>query len=185
MLKKRLQNIKRVLKTFTGRNGEPNGNKTEEKYILKSMWVMLLSELEGSIKDLVEAYIDKIKKGNIKNIHICLLIQNFYGDKEEELTVDKMLGLFNKKKEDITYLNFTKNKNVKQKSYSIEKLYNSLGIFLSDHEKTQLKLLDGITSTRDSIAHGDHDISITRKQLECNIKIVEGIYKFLKAKTRN
>ena len=184
MLNKRLENISSVLKSFTGKNGEPKNDK--EKYILNSMWVMLCSEFEGSIKDLVESYIDSVKqKINIKDMHICFLMQNFYGNKmDDKFTVGQIMGLFNKKKDQITYSNFTRDKKIKNKSFSVENLFNSLGIFFEDDEKTKLKLLDGIASTRDSIVHGDHGISITRKQLEDSIKTINDIYQMLKSKSR-
>jgi hypothetical protein len=181
MLNTHLKNISKVLGGFTGRNGEPANDK--EKYILSSMWIMLCSEFEGSVKNLAENYIDLIKrKKSVKDMHICFLVQNYYGDKEELLSVAQILKLFNGKKKDIEYKNFTKNRKVKNKSHSIENLFNSLGIFFNDAEKANLKLLDGIASTRDSIAHGDYGVSITRKQLEENIKIIKQIYRMLKRK---
>ena len=65
MLVKRLKNIQKILKDFTGKNGEPKYEK--ELYILKSMWVMMLSEFEGIIKDIIEHHIDNIKKIPIEN----------------------------------------------------------------------------------------------------------------------
>jgi len=59
MLTSRFKNIKKILKDFTGKNGEPKNNK--EFYVLKSMWVMMCAEFEGSLKDSVENYIDCIK----------------------------------------------------------------------------------------------------------------------------
>lgn len=182
MLKSRLLHLKCVLNTLTGENGEPNSRKPAEKYILKSMWLMLLSEFEGSIKDLAEGYIDKLKTGKINDMHICFLVQNFHGDIDSSLSVNQIINLYKKNKTDIAYTNFTKNKTVRQKSFSVERLFNTLGIFFSDAEKTQLKLLDGISSTRDAIAHGDHGISITRKELEDAIIIVQNIFKLLKSR---
>ncbi|MBU3924337.1 hypothetical protein KJ854_00190 [Patescibacteria group bacterium] len=74
------------MKDFTGKNGEPKNDK--ELYVLKSMWVMMCAEFEGSLKDLVENYIDFVKrKKNIKDMHVCFLLQNFYGNKEEKKCV--------------------------------------------------------------------------------------------------
>ncbi|TXL02634.1 hypothetical protein BMR09_16480, partial [Methylococcaceae bacterium CS3] len=88
MLDKRIENITSIVNNFTGRDDEP-GNQ-EEIYILRSMWVMMLSEFEGSIKDLVESYIDRVKKLNIEQIHICLLLQNFYSKYEENITINNV-----------------------------------------------------------------------------------------------
>ncbi|MFH1049026.1 MAG: MAE_28990/MAE_18760 family HEPN-like nuclease [Patescibacteria group bacterium] len=173
------------MKDFTGKNGEPKNDK--ELYVLKSMWVMMCAEFEGSLKDLVENYIDFVKrKKNIKDMHVCFLLQNFYGNKEEKnvFTKREIMGLFKRKKSGISNLNFTKNKKSTYKSFSVEYLFNSLGIFFKDKEITDLKLLDGIASTRDSISHGDYQISITRKQLENNIPIIINIYKMLKGKLK-
>ncbi len=182
MLSSRLKIVNQVINKFKGTDGEPDND--TEIYILKSMWVMLMSEFEGSVRDIVESYIDKIKKGKeINKIHICLLLQNFYGNREkEELTIEKILNLYNKKKSEINYSNFTKNKKAKYKYDSVKKLFNSLGIFFKSKEDNRLRLLDGIASTRDSIAHGDHGISITSKQLKDDMKIIQGIYRMLKNK---
>ena len=119
------------------------------------MWVMLCAEFEGSVKNMVESYIDSIKKDkNIEDMHICFLLQNFYGNKEkEEFTIQNIVSLFKREKIDINYTNFTKNKKATYKSYSVEFLFNSLGIFFNEAELITLKLLDGIASTRDSISH--------------------------------
>jgi hypothetical protein len=183
MFKERIKNVQQILKTFTGLNGEPGDEK--EKYLLRSMWIMSCAEFEGSIKDLAETYIDNVKKTkNINQMHVCFLIQNFFGNKEEKdnFSINQILGLYKKKKSDITYQNFTKNKKAIYKSFSVEYLFNSLGIFFKEKEQTDLKLLDGIASTRDAISHGDYQISITRKQLEDNIKILKKIYTKLKNK---
>lgn len=185
MLTSRLKIIREVLKKFTGKDGEPN-NKMEA-YVLKSMWVMLCAEFEGSIKDLVENYIDLVKKNQkIKDMHVCFLLQNFHGNKEDknEFTISEIMSLFRKKNSGINYQNFTKNKKARYKQFSIEHLFNSLGLFFTDKENTTLKLLDGIASTRDSISHGDYQISITRKELETNISIIQKIYRMLKQKLK-
>lgn len=183
MLTPRLKNIQNILKGFTGVDGEPKNDK--EVYILKAMWVMLCAEFEGSIKDLVESYIDSVKtKKSVKDMHVCFLLQNFFGNKEEknEFSISEMIGLFKKKKSEINYNNFTRNKKPTYKQFSVERLFNSLGVFFTEKEITTLKLLDGIASTRDSISHGDKLISITRKQLEANIPTVRKIYNMLKGK---
>lgn len=183
MLSSRLKVIKAVIQGFSGKDSEP-GDDTEI-YVLKSMWVMLMSEFEASIKDMVESYIDKIKKSkDVSDMHICFLIQNFYGNKEEDLTIEKILSLYNKKKSDITYSNFTRNKKTKYKHEHIKKLFNMLGIFFTEKEDLRIKLLDGIASTRDSIAHGDYSVSVTSKQLKENIKTIIDIHKTLKTKLK-
>lgn len=185
MLKKRLKNINKILKKFSGENGEP-ANDTE-LYILKSMWVMLLAEFEGSLKDLVENYIDKLKRTrDVRDMHVCFLLQSFYGnlDQKEEFTINEIINVYRKEKSEITYLNFTRNKKATYKQFSVEKLFNSLGVFLSNEEATDLKRLDGIASTRDAISHGDYNISITCKELQENTKIVNNIYLMLKRKLK-
>lgn len=155
--------------------------------MLKSMWVMLCAEFEGSIKDLAETYIDNIKKTKkVNEMHICFLMQNFYGQKNEKdsFTLGEIIGVYKRKKRDIDYTNFTKDNKPKYKSFSVENLLNSLGIFLKDKEKTDLKLLDGIASTRDSISHGDYHIAITRKELEDSINIMKKIFTKLKRKLK-
>jgi len=184
MLTSRLKNIQQVLKIFTG-DGEPHNDR--EKYILNSMWVMLFSEFEGSIKDLAENYINfVIKKKSVKDMHVCFLLQNFYGNKKDkdEFTKAEIMGLFKREKSKISISNFTRNKKPTYKSFTVEHLFNSLGVFLKEQEKTNLKLLDGIASTRDSISHGDYHVSITRKELEESIKTVKKIYKMLKTKLK-
>lgn len=183
MLGSRLKDLKKTLEDFTGKDGEPKNSK--ESYILKSMWTMLCAEFEGSLKDAVEKHIDSIKnKKKVENMHICFLLQNCYGDKEEDLTIKKVIKLFKTKKSEINYSNFTKNKKPAYKSFHVEDLFNHLGIFFNSKEIEKLKLLDGIASTRDSISHGDYCISITRKQLENNIPIVKEIYVMLKKKLK-
>jgi hypothetical protein len=97
--------ISSVLSTFTGRDGEPNDNR--ESYILKSMWLMMLSEFEASIKEIAERYIDAIKQKDISEIHICLLVRHFYGNSEEELTLNKVVSCYKKNPREINYRNFT------------------------------------------------------------------------------
>ncbi|MCK5081084.1 MAG: hypothetical protein KAQ63_02890, partial [Candidatus Moranbacteria bacterium] len=181
----RLKNIQKILKEFTGTNGEPENEK--EIYLLKAMWVMLCAEFEGSTKDLVESYVDSIKKTKrVKDMHIAFLLQNFLGEKKEKgkLTKKIIFNLFKIKKVDIKILNFINNKKAIYKSEAVEYLFNSLGIFFTKKELAMLKLLDGIASTRDSISHGDRLISITRKQLEGNIPMVRKIYNMLKRKLK-
>jgi len=73
-----------VLSHFSGRDGEPKTD--SEAYILKAMWLMMLSEFEASIKLKVESYSDKVKQEDISDIHVCLLIRHFFGNSEDELT---------------------------------------------------------------------------------------------------
>jgi|SRR5680860_850262 len=185
MLILRLKNIQKILKKFTGVNGEPKND--EEQYILKAMWVMLCAEFEGSIKDLVENYIDSVKKAKkVEDMHICFLLQGYYGKSEEKgkLAKKNIFQLFKIKKEEINRNNFINNKKAIYKQEAIEDLFNSLGIFFTKKEITMLKQLDSIASSRDSISHGDKLISITRKELEDNIPIVKKIYNMLKRKLK-
>jgi hypothetical protein len=76
-------------------------------YILKAMWLMMLSEFEASIKTEVENYIDKIKKKDISDIHVCLLIRHFSGNKDEPLTLNKIVSYYKKSPSEINYRNFT------------------------------------------------------------------------------
>ncbi|MBI4599430.1 hypothetical protein HY732_00735 [Candidatus Uhrbacteria bacterium] len=181
----RIENIQQVLESFTGTDGEPANEL--EKYLLNSMWVMLCAEFEGAVKDKVEEYIDLTKRNKaVKDMHICFLLQNFYGSNpdKEKFTIGEILGVYEKDKSGIDYSNFTRNKKARNKSFSIKNHFNSLGIFFIIHENTALKLLDGISSTRDSIVHGDHEISTTRKQLEENISTIKDIFKMLEAKLK-
>lgn len=180
MLNKRIENITSIVNQFTGRDGEPGDQK--EIYILKSMWVMMLSEFEGSIKDLVESYIDRVKKLNIEQIHICLLLQHFHSQSGENITINNVMSVYKRNPNDISYLNFTREKKPKYKSHSVQKLFNSLGIFFSSEENTSLKKLDGIASTRDSIAHGDNNVEITKKELEQELLVIENIFSMLESK---
>lgn len=153
-----------VLSTFTGREGEPKNE--SESYTLKAMWLMMLSEFEASVKEKAENYIDQIKKRDIADIHICLLIRNFYGNSQKELTLDRVIDCFKKNPRDISYRNFTQDRVPKYKSQAVKKLFNNMGVFFTEDEEIQLTVLDSVASTRDSIAHGDIGIQITRKQLE-------------------
>jgi hypothetical protein len=172
--------IVEVLSKFTGREGEPNDD--AQSYTLKAMWIMMLSEFEASVKAKVERYIDEIKKKEISDIHICLLIRNFIGDKEQELTLNKIISFYKKSSNDINYRNFTQDKVPKYKAQAIEKLFNNLGIFFDPTDRTQLSVLDSIASTRDAIAHGDFGIQITRKQLEQQLENLDGIMKLIDSK---
>lgn len=175
--------IEDVLSNFTGTNAEPRGD--SEKYILKSMWVMMLSEFEASIKNIVERYIDSIKTKSMSNIHVCLLIKNFHGNKGDILTLDKIISFYKKNVSDISYGNFTKDRIPKYKSNAVIKLFDSLGVFLDDDEKLKLSALDSAASTRDSIAHGDLGVQITRTELLGNLETLDLILLSLKAKLDN
>ncbi len=172
--------IMEVLTTFSGRDGEPRGDC--EHYILKSMWLMMLSEFEASIKTKVENYIDEVKTKDITNIHVCLLVRNFFGNKQEELTLNKIVSFYKKNPSEISYRNFTQDRKPKYKTQAIEKLFNNLGIFFSDEELSRLAILDGIASTRDSIAHGDIGVQITRRELEDQLNNLENILRLLSTK---
>lgn len=172
--------IESVLSDFTGRDSEPEGD--SEKYILKSMWVMMLSEFEASIKNITECYIDSIKKKDISDIHICLLIKNFHGNKEEKLTLNKIISFYKKNVSEITYGNFTQDRIPKYKSNAVIKLFDSLGVFLDQDERLRLSDLDSAASTRDSIAHGDLGVQITRTELLANLATLDSILILLKAR---
>lgn len=180
MINQRIENIASIINQFTGRDGEPSNKK--ESYILKAMWVMMLSEFEGSIKDLVESYIDRVKQLNIEQIHICLLLQHFYSKSEENITINNVMSVYKKNPNDISYLNFTRDYKPKYKSASVQKLFNSLGIFFSPEENTSLQMLDGIASTRDSIAHGDNNVQITKTELERSLLVIKSIFNMLESK---
>lgn len=169
-----------VLNTFTGRDGEPEND--TESYILKSMWLMMLSEFEASLKSKAENYLDGIKQKNISDIHICLLTRNFWGDKEEELTLNKIIAFYKKNPDDISYRNFTQDRVPKYKAPAVEKLFNSLGIFFEVEERTSLTILDSIASTRDSIAHGDFGIQITRREIEQQLENLVNLLNMLETK---
>ncbi|MCW7483206.1 MAE_28990/MAE_18760 family HEPN-like nuclease [Leptospira kanakyensis] len=177
MIAQKFIEVEHTISGFTGTNGEPADDK--EFYILKSMWVMMMSEFEGSVKDEVEIYIDKIKLKPINQIHICLLLKNFYGDSAEPLSIDNILGVYKRQTNEITYKNFTKDRKPKNKSHSIENLFNSLGLFFTEDEKILLKIIDGISSTRDAIAHGDRSISITKSELESSIGKLKEAFQML------
>lgn len=166
-----------VLGTFTGRDGEPRGE--SEQYTLKAMWIMMLSEFEASVKLKVENYIDRVKANDISNIHICLLIRNFFGNKQEELTLNKIVAFYKKNPSEINYSNFTRDRVPKYKAQAVEKLFNSLGIFFDEEELVSISILDSIASTRDSIAHGDIGVGITRRELESHLLDLDQLMELL------
>lgn len=180
MINQRIENITSIVNQFTGRDGEPSNEK--ERYILKAMWVMMLSEFEGSIKDLVESYIDRVKQLDIEQIHICLLLQHFYSKSEDNIKISNVISVYKKDPNEISYLHFTRDYKPKYKSASVQKLFNSLGIFFSSEERTSLQLLDGVASTRDSIAHGDNNVQITKTELEGSLLIIKNIFNMLESK---
>ena len=165
--------ILNILSCFNGREGEPGSE--SEFYILKAMWLMMLSEFESSVKTKAENYIDKVKKKDISDIHICLLARNFFGNSQEEITLNKIVSCYKKNPNEINYRNFTQDRVPKYKSQSVEKLFNNLGVFFNEEERTLLSILDSVASTRDSIAHGDIGVEITRKQLEDQLKKLDEI----------
>jgi len=169
-----------VLNLFTGRDGEPG--REEEVYILKAMWLMMLSEFEASLKLKAESYIDRIKENKIEDIHVCLLIRNFFGNKKEELTANKIIALYKKSPDEIRYRNFTKDRVPKYKPQAVEKLFNNLGIFFSEDDISALHFLNSVSSTRDSIAHGDINVQITRKELEERLEDMINIMQILEEK---
>lgn len=173
-----------VLDSFSGKEGEPQNQK--EIYILKAMWVMMLSEFEATIKLITESYIDEIKKKDISEIHICLLVNHFYpnAETEEKLTLDKIISCYSRNPKEIVYRHFTEDKVPKYKATAVERLFNKLGIFFSAEEKMELAALNPVATTRDAIAHGDRDIQITRKQLEGELENLYFISKMLKNKLK-
>ncbi|PTQ86482.1 HEPN domain-containing protein [Nitrosomonas ureae] len=172
--------ILNVLAKFSGTEGEPKNE--IELYILHSMWVMMLSEFEASIKSIAENYIDKIKKKDISDIHVCLLIKQFCSKSNDTLTIEKIISCYKKDPKDINYRNFTKDKVPKYKFSAVEKLFNSLGIFFTESERTLLLTLDSVASTRDAIAHGDIGVQITRKELELELDKLVSISRMLNSK---
>jgi hypothetical protein len=158
------ERIRAVLSNFLGRDGEPE-NPTES-YILKAMWLMMLSEFEADIKTKVENHIDEIRKMDISDIHVCLLIKHFFGGKEDNLTPSKIVSFYKRSASEISYQYFTGDRVPKYKAQAVTKLFNNLGIFLTEEDEILLSELNSAASTRDSIAHGDFDIQITRKELE-------------------
>lgn len=169
-----------ILSNFTGRDGEPNTE--SESYILKAMWLMMLSEFEASIKSKVENYIDEIKKKDISDIHICLLIKHFYKGKEEALTPSKIVSFYKRHASEISYRYFTGDRVPKYKTQAVIGLLDNLGIFLIDEEQTLLSVLNSIASTRDSIAHGDFDVQITRRELENKLDKLDELLRMLSSK---
>ncbi len=172
--------ILEILSTFTGRDGEPKNE--SELYMLKAMWLMMLSEFEASVKQIAENYIDEIKKRDISDIHICLLTRNFFGNTEEELTLNKIVSCYKKNPKDINYRNFTQDRVPKYKSQVVEKLFNSMGVFFVENEHILLSVLDSVASTRDSIAHGDIGVEITKKQLEIQLQKLRELSEMLSVK---
>lgn len=183
MIVQRAQNIIDIVSQFRGTNSEPSNEC--EIYILKSMWIMMLSEFEGSIKDLVESHIDAVKRQNINDIHICLLLQHFHSKPEENITINNIISVYKKDPNEINYRNFTRDYKAKYKSNPVEKLFNTLGVFFSPSEITKLKMLDGIASTRDSIAHGDTNVQITKRELEERLSDLQEIFSLLEKKLKS
>jgi hypothetical protein len=158
------ERILAVLSTFSGREGEPEN--PVQSYTLKAMWLMMLSEFEASIKAKVDNHIDEVRKLDISDIHVCLLIRHFYKGKEGDLTPSKIVSFYKRSANEISYQFFTGDKVPKYKAQAVTKLFDNLGLFLTEEESILLSELDSAASTRDSIAHGDFDIQITRRELE-------------------
>jgi hypothetical protein len=156
-----------VLATFTGRDDEPGTS--IESYTLKAMWLMMMSEFEASIKAKVENHIDEIKKKDISDIHVCLLINHFYKSNKGDLTPSKIVSFYKKSASEISYQYFTGDRVPKYKASAVIKLFDNLGIFLTEEEDILLSELNSAASTRDAIAHGDFDVQITRKELEVKL----------------
>ena len=146
---------------------------------------MMASEFEASVKLKAENYIDKIKKKDISDIHICLLATHFLGNSEKKITLKKIVSCFKEDPKKINYRNFTEDRTPKYKPEHVEKLFNNMGIFFSKDEGTLLRVLDSIASTRDSIAHGNTGVEITRKQLEGQLESLEEVVQMLDEKLEN
>ncbi len=181
-MNERTKNIYEVLNKFSGNDGEPKND--IEKYILKSMWIMMLSEFEGFIKELVENHIDKIKNHKIENIHACILLTHFEPTNKSSSSVEKLIEAYGKEPKNINYKKFTKDNTPKYKKKPVVKLFNSLGTIFSLDELTELTKLDSMGSTRDSIAHGDKNIQITATELKNNIDDLTKIASILAKKIK-
>jgi hypothetical protein len=186
MINERLKNIKKVLKTFDSENMRSGEPKDEiELYILKSLWVMLCAEFEGCLKDLIYDHIEKIKnEKNLQKMHPILIMRNNWGDRK--FSTDEFFSFINDERNmkdyTISKYNFVSEIETCYKPNSIEKVFNRLGIFFDKIDKSTIQNLRPIACTRDSIAHGDRNISITKKELETHINEVEKIYELLKNK---
>lgn len=169
-----------VLATFTGKESEP-GN-PNESYTLKAMWLMMMSEFEASIKTKVENHIDEIRKMDISDIHVCLLINNFHKSDKGELTPSKIVSFYKRSANEISYQYFTGDRVPKYKAGAIIKLFDNLGIFFTEKENRLLSELDSAASTRNAIAHGDLNVQITRKELELKLEKLCATLKMLSSK---
>jgi hypothetical protein len=67
----------------------------------------------------------------------------------------------------------------KYKSQAVVKLFNNLGIFFNEAELSSLSFLDSISSTRDSIAHGDFGVQITRREVEGHLDSLDEVMNLL------
>jgi hypothetical protein len=179
MISNRIQTITSILDGFTGNDNEPAND--SEFYILKSMWVMMMSEFEGTLKDSVESHIDRVKNLEVKDIPLCILLQHTFPNKDS-FTMDDVIKVYKQDPKKISYLNFTKNKKIKYKPDSVQNLFITLGIILSSQEMDKVRLLEGMASTRDAIAHGDQQISITRSEIEQRLIEIKEIYSILERK---
>jgi hypothetical protein len=184
MIDVRIQNILNVVDQFSGVKTEYGREpKTDlEQYILKSMWVMMLSEFEGSIKELAENYLDKIKGYDIKNIHTCILLTHFEPKNNNSSSVEKLIDAYQQDPKLINYAKFTKDKKPKYKQEPIVRLFNSLGVMFTAEEFSELKKLDSMAQTRDAIAHGDNAIQITAKELKDHLNELKIIFDILEQK---
>jgi hypothetical protein len=95
-----------------------------------------------------------------------------------------ILAVHKKDVKDITYKHFTRDNKPKYKLNPVERLFNTLGVFFTDSELSQLRVLDAVASTRDSIAHGDAGVQITKKELIERIKEIESAFILLKSKLK-
>lgn len=197
MVAHKFSSIRKII-DFQNSNNEPHTD--DEKYILRAMWVMMMAEFEGSIKEIAENYITKIKKLSIDGINPCILLTHFSGEIYEEGTqkrkfpdnpIEKLSKIYelhdgynqnnitNKNLiEEIDYKKFTKDEKPKYKFKEIIKLFNSLGIFFNYDEKLQLLKLESMGEIRNSIAHGD-TVEITANELRENLTHLENIFKML------
>jgi len=179
-MKEKFSHIRDVLKIFLG--GENRQPPEIEYYILKSMWVMMVAEFEGSVKELAEDYIDKIKEYDIKTIHPCILLTCFKPDNKNSSPAEKFIEVYDKDPKKIDYKYFTRNNISKYNQESIIKLFNSLGITFIEEEEKELGNLNGIAQIRNSIAHGNKGTNITEPELREELKYLESIYEMLQNK---
>ena len=200
MLADRIAHIRNVTEmVFTGKSvsvfledseldiKEPNPNNKHEGYILAAMWVMMVAEFEGSIKELVEDYIEKIKLLDISEIHACILWQNFVQkDNQKDNTkpnATRIIELYNNNynPKDISAKKITGDFKPRQSAKAIAEMFHALGVYV-DEEDSVLKKLDAINSTRNQIAHSGGGVDVAATDLNRAFTDVLEIYQMLEKK---